>query len=166
MSQAADTDTRPFVIFRLGDEEYGLAIERVRSIIRFEQATPVPRSAESVLGVINLRGTVIPVLDLAGRLSREGFIPAPTSRIVVAEATVGLVGLAVDAASEVTNIPVDAIKPTPESVLTADTAAVFEGVAERDGKLIILIDLDEAIPQTQYVQAHSSERALEGEPDV
>ncbi|MDZ4064637.1 MAG: chemotaxis protein CheW [Coriobacteriia bacterium] len=166
MSQAADTDTRPFVIFRLGDEEYGLAIDRVRSIIRFEQATPVPRSAESVLGVINLRGTVIPVLDLASRLNREAFVPAATSRIVVAEAAIGLVGLAVDAASEVTNIPVDAIKPTPESVLTADTVAVFEGVAERDGKLTILIDLDEAIPRTQYVQALSSERALEGDLDV
>lgn len=166
MSQAIDTDTRPFVIFRLGDEEYGLAIERVRSIIRYEQATPVPRASEIVLGVINLRGTVIPVLDLSKRLRQECFVATGTSRIVVAESDAGVVGLAVDAASEVTNIPVDAIKATPESVLTADTVAVFEGVAERDGKLIILIDLDEAIPRMQYAQVLSSERALEGDSDV
>lgn len=153
MTGAFEQDVRSFVIFRIGDEEYGLAIDQVRSIIRNETATPVPRSPEVVMGVINLRGQVIPVIDMARRFGREPFVPTSTSRIVVADGEAGMVGIAVDAANEVVAIPVSDIKPAPDGVLSADTADAFEGVAERNGSLVILIDLDRAVPRAEYARS-------------
>lgn len=161
----ADQEGRSYVIFRLGTEEYGLAIERVQSIIRFERTTPVPRAPDAVMGVINLRGQVIPVIDLARRFSARVFEPSQASRIVVTDGEAGTVGLAVDAASEVVTIPVADIRPAPESVLTSDNAEAFEGVAEREGKLVILIDFDRAVPKTDYVRV-AGDTEPEGGSDV
>ena len=151
MSQAEAAATRSYVIFRLGPEEYGLPIHSVNSIIRFEQATPVPRSPEAVIGVINLRGRVIPD---AG------------SRIVVSEGVAGPIGVAVDSASEVAELPVEEIRPVPESILSPETAKSFEGVIERDGALIILLNLDEAVPHAEYADAYDGNMRNEGDSDV
>ncbi len=142
-----------FVIFRLGAEEYGLPVTSVHSIIRYEQATPVPRSPEAVLGVINLRGRVVPVVDLMRRFKGRPFEPGPLSRIVIAEGASGVVGVAVDFANEVSEFPPEACRPVPEGVLSADTSRAFKGVVERDGSLVILLDLDEAVPRSEYAGA-------------
>ena len=166
MNHASEQEERTFVLFRLGPEEFGLAIEKVRSIVRYEKATPVPRAPEMVQGVVNLRGQVVPLLDLSRRLRKVDFVPTAASRIIVAEGEAGVVGLAVDAASEVASIAVSAIKPPPESVLTEETAHVFEGVTERDGGLVILLDLDQAVPRTEYAHVVAAEAAQEGGTDV
>lgn len=165
MAGLVNQDARSYVIFRLGSEEYGIAIDRVQSIIRFEEATPVPRSPEAVLGVVNLRGNVIPVVDLCRRLGRGDFEPSATARIIVAEGEAGTVGLAVDEANEVSSIPTATILPTPETVLSADAADIFEGVAQRDGALVILLDLDRAVPRSEYVRPGDS-TGPEGGEDV
>jgi chemotaxis signal transduction protein len=136
-----------FVIFRLGAEQYGVPVESINSIIRYELSTPVPRSPQSVMGVINLRGRVIPVIDLCHRFSGVEFAAGPQSRIVVAETASGLVGLAVDEASEVVELPVESFRPIPEGVLAVETAKAFTGVVERDNVLIVLLDLDETVPR-------------------
>ncbi len=143
---------RTFVIFRLGSEEYGLDIGRVQSIVRFEQPTTVPRCPESIMGVINMRGRVIPVVDMTRRLGCGAFVPTAGSRIIVVEGAAGLLGLAVDAANEVVGIARDAIQPTPEAAISPEVSEMFEGVAERDGALVILVDLDRAVPKTEYVR--------------
>ena len=153
-----------FVIFRLGDEEYGLPVASVNSIIRYEAATPVPRAPEAVLGVINLRGKVVPVVDLMRRFKGAAFQPAAMSRIVVAEGAAGAVGIAVDSANEVAEFPADSWRPVPEGVLSPDTAHAFKGVVERDGALVILLDLDEAVPRSEYAAALAD--SPEGEPHV
>ncbi|PKQ29882.1 MAG: chemotaxis protein CheW [Actinobacteria bacterium HGW-Actinobacteria-10] len=153
MEASIDQAMRSFVIFRLGSEEYGLSIDRVRGIIRYEEATPVPRAPESVMGVVNLRGNVLPVIDLCRRLGRSAFEPSPTARIIVAEGEGGTVGLAVDEANEVSGISASTIMPAPETVLSTDTADIFEGVAERNGALIIILDLDKAVPKSEYVRS-------------
>jgi len=140
-----------YVVFRLGTEEYGLPVATVNSIIRYEEATPVPRAPASVLGVINLRGRIVPVVDLKMRFSGQPFAPEPQSRIVVAEGAAGPVGVAVDAANEVVEFADADLQPVPEGVLAAETARAFTGVVERDGSLVILLDLDEAVPRTEYV---------------
>ncbi len=150
MSASNDVRGSAFVLFRLGDEEYGVSIERVRSIIRYEEPTPVPRAPEAVKGVVNLRGKVVPVLDLMHRLRLGTFVPGPTARIVVAEGAGGMLGLAVDAASEVITIPDDALKPAPEGAVTQESAAMLAGVAELDGRLVILLELDAAVPGSEY----------------
>lgn len=156
-----------YVVFRLGAEEYGLPVSTVNSIIRFEEATPVPRAPKSVLGVINLRGRIIPVVDLKMRFSGEPFVAEAQSRIVVAEGASGLVGVAVDAANEVVEFSEDASRPVPEGVLSADTARAFTGVVEREGSLVILLDLDEAVPRGEYAGTPGfGEDEHEGELDV
>jgi purine-binding chemotaxis protein CheW len=139
-------------MFSLGDEEFGLGIEHVQSIVRYEEATPVPRAPEAVQGVVNMRGQVIPVLDLSKRLRKAEFTPGPLARIIVAEGEGGIVGLAVDAAHEVVSIPVTEIQQAPETVLTAETSAAFEGVTETESGLVILLDLDEAVPKAEYAR--------------
>jgi purine-binding chemotaxis protein CheW len=146
-------ETRQYVLFRLGPEEYGLPIAKVSSIIRYESTTPVPRSPDVVDGVINLRGRVIPVVNLARKLFDNEFHPTPSSRIVVAESESGAVGLAVDSASEVVTLVVADILPPPETALTAETAESFEGVAHHGDRLIILLDLDKALPRADYESA-------------
>lgn len=144
-----DIDTS-YVVFRLGAEEYGLPVTSVNSIIRYEEATPVPRSPSAVLGVINLRGRVVPVVDLSLRFTGAPFRPGPLSRIVIADGASGAVGVAVDAANEVTQFPADSLRPVPEGVLTSETARAFKGVVDREGSLVILLDLDEAVPRSEY----------------
>lgn len=153
-----------FVIFRIGSEEYGLPVASVNSIIRYEAATPVPRAPESVLGVINLRGSVVPVVDLMRRFTGSPFTPGPLSRIVIAEGANGAVGLAVDAANEVSQFPQDLWKPVPEGVLSAETARAFTAVVERGESIVVLLDLDEAVPRAEYAGALSGH--TEGEPHV
>ncbi len=155
-------ESRQYVLFHLGTEEYGLPIGRVQSIIRYEAPTPVPHAPSGVEGVINLRGQVIPVIDLSMRLLGVPFVGAPTSRIVVAEAVTGLVGLAVDSASEVVSIPVDEIRPAPAAALSLDTADAFEGVANHGNRLVILLDAEKALPRPEF----STVAIQEGDADV
>jgi purine-binding chemotaxis protein CheW len=153
-----------FVVFRIGAEEYGLPVASVNSIIRYEAATPVPRAPESVLGVINLRGSVIPVVDLMRRFTGAPFAPGPMSRIVIAEGSAGAVGLAVDAANEVSQFPEELRKPVPEGVLSPETARAFCAVVERGDSIVILLDLDEAVPHSEY--AGTTPGYTEGDPHV
>lgn len=156
MTGLADQSARPYVIFRLGAEEYGLAISRVSGIIRYEEATPVPKAPDAVLGVINLRGRVIPIVDLCERLGRGRLVPSAHSRIIVVDVDAGSVGLAVDAASEVVGIPIDTIGPAPEAAVSAQAADMIEGVADRAGRLVILLDLDKTIPRESYTRTGQS----------
>lgn len=148
MEATQDQVGRKFVVFRLGDEEYGLPIERVQSIIRYERSTPVPRAPTYVQGVINLRGKVIPVVDLSRRLGGAVFEPTPHSRIVVTEGDAGLVGLCVDSASEVAAL--EDIKPPPDSALLPECARAIEGVAEHEGRLVVLLDIEQVVPTSDY----------------
>ena len=153
-------ETRQYVLFRIGAEEYGLPIEKVSSIIRYEPSTRVPRAPVSVEGVINLRGRVIPVVNLGKRLFDSEFTPSPHARIVVAEGEGGSVGLVVDAAAEVATVEGDAVMPPPQTALSSDTSEAFEGVVHYQGRLVILLDLDAAIPRAEYAVAavEASER--------
>ncbi|TLM80583.1 MAG: chemotaxis protein CheW [Actinobacteria bacterium] len=157
-----DGGSAGYVLFRVADEMFGLPIERVQSIIRYERGTPVPRAPEVVEGVINLRGRIVPVVDLVKRLGRGEFEPGPTARIVVAEGAAGLVGLAVDAASEVVRIDPASVQPAPAAALSAETADAFEGVTEYEGTLVILLDLDQAVPRAEYASAVEAAAIEEG----
>jgi purine-binding chemotaxis protein CheW len=158
MDAGFDVESRQFVLFRLGDEEYGLPIAQVSSIIRYEPATPVPHAPAEVEGVINLRGRVVPVVDMHRQFSgieREG--DEPYDRIVVTESEAGQVGLAVDEANEVATIPVADIRTAPEAALTARSAEAIEGVATYDDRLVILLRLEHAVPTEEYGRFSSEE---------
>jgi purine-binding chemotaxis protein CheW len=143
---AAEGRGGTYVLFRLGDEEFGLPIESVTGVVRYEIPTPVPRSPESVLGVVNLRGRVMPVLDLGKRFAGAPFQPRSNSRIVVTEGANGAVGVAVDVASEVVTFSDDAVRSVPERVLGPETVHAFIGMVERPTGIVVLLDPEQAMP--------------------
>jgi purine-binding chemotaxis protein CheW len=139
-----------YVLFRLGEEHYGLPVSSVVSIIRYKAPTPVPRASEAVLGVVNLRGRILPVVDLGRRFSGRAFEPKSSSRIVVTEGAGGVVGIAVDLASEVATFGDESVRPVPDSVLSSETMHAFVGMVERPSGLVMLLDPEEAVPQHEY----------------
>lgn len=155
-------EANQYVLFRIGTEEFGLPIGKVSSIVRYETATRVPRAPASVEGVINLRGRVIPVVNVGKRLFDTEFTPSPHSRIVVAEGEGGAVGLAVDAANEVATVDAADIMPPPQTALSSETAEAFAGVVRYQERLVILLDLDAALPKAEYESAPADTSDREG----
>lgn len=156
-------DRRQYVIFGLCDEEYGMPIARVQSIIRYETPTPVPHAPEGVEGVFNLRGQVLPLIDLGWRLRGETLTPTAASRIIVADSGLGAVGLAVDHVTEVASLAISEIRPAPQAALASEMADAFEGVANYGERLIILLDVDKALPKPAFASAGVLQEA---DPDV
>jgi purine-binding chemotaxis protein CheW len=128
------------VTFYLADEEYALDVRTVQEIIRMTETTHVPRAPEFIKGVINLRGRIIPVVDLKRKLALGEVAPSRQSRIVVVKIRERLIGLLVDGASQVLKIPVSSIDAAPEEILDV-SASFIRGVAKMEKRLIILLDL-------------------------
>jgi purine-binding chemotaxis protein CheW len=128
------------VVLELAGEAYGVEIERVQEIIRMQPITRVPNGPAGVVGVTNLRGRVIPVLDLRQRLGLAQTPPTAQSRIVVAELGDDPVGLIVDGVSEVLQVPADAVEP-PSALVASPESLYLRGVAKVDERLVLLLDL-------------------------
>lgn len=158
MRQEESLDIREtqHVVFRLSDETYGIDIGQVQEIITYQAVTRVPRAPGFVEGVINLRGNVIPVLDLRKRFEMEVADRDRETRIIVVEIGKQVVGLTVDAVAEVLRISSDSIEPPSAVVSTADSACL-QGVAKIDGKLVVLLNLDHLLDQREQVQLAASQ---------
>jgi len=136
------------VTFRLGNEEFSLDILRVQEIIRHMQLTRVPRTPEFVDGVINLRGRVIPVLDLRKRFGLPSDEHTSETRIIVVDVDNRTVGLKVDAVSEVLRLPADTVEPPP-AIVTGAESDYIKGVGKLDGRLLILLDVEKILTRTE-----------------
>jgi purine-binding chemotaxis protein CheW len=136
--------TEHLATFFLSREEYGVDVRLVQEIIRVSEVTPVPRAPESIKGVINLRGRIIPVIDLKRKLGLGDVDPGRRARIVVVKLRERLVGLLVDAASQVLKVPVSSIEAAPDAVLEID-GDYIRGVAKLPDRLIILMDLQKIL---------------------
>lgn len=134
---------RQLVVFALGNESYGVDIYRVREIIRVPAITRVPRAPEYVEGVINLRGGVIPVIDLRKRFGMAKGDESDDRRIVVAELASQTVGMIVDGVSEVLEVDEAEIDLPSEFVMTVDSQYIT-GIVKRE-KLIILLELERVL---------------------
>jgi purine-binding chemotaxis protein CheW len=132
------------VTFHLDREEFGAPIRQVREVVRVAEITRVPEAPPHMRGVMNLRGRVLPVVEIRSRLGLEPAVVTPRARVLVAEAHGRTLGLLVDAVRQVARVPADAVAPAPEEVLSAHTDYIT-GVARWDGRLIILLDLDKAL---------------------
>ncbi|MGD0975184.1 MAG: chemotaxis protein CheW [Candidatus Korobacteraceae bacterium] len=130
--------------FRIGRETFGVPIGLVREIVRMMEITAVPEAPDYVEGVINLRGRIIPVIDLRKRFREPGIKVDKRNRILVAELEGRLVGLIVDAASEVLKMANGDIEPPPELLQENDLSYVT-GLGKRNGKLIILVDVEKLL---------------------
>jgi purine-binding chemotaxis protein CheW len=129
------------VVFTLGQEAYGVDIGRVQEIIRRPQITRVPGAPGFVEGVINLRGKVIPVVELRQRFGLPPVETTGEGRIVVVEVNGNTVGMGVDGVSEVLRVPLSAEEP-PSPIVTGIDSAYLRGIAKIADRLVILLDLD------------------------
>jgi purine-binding chemotaxis protein CheW len=143
------------VVFNLADEHYGVEIAAVDGIIKMQAITVVPRAPHFVEGVTNLRGEVLPVIDLRTRFGMAK-VEAYTSdtRIVVVELSSQKVGMIVDAVTQVLRIQAESIEP-PSPIVTTLDSAFIRGIAKVDERLVILLDLTRVltIEETKDLQA-------------
>lgn len=144
------------VVFRVDHEVYGIDIAAVHEIIVWQPVTRVPRAPGFVEGIINLRGSVIPVIDLRRRFGLPPGERGRHTRIVVVEIGRVMVGLVVDGVSEVLRIPAGAIEPPSEVIAGVDTEFI-RGIARVDSRLVILLD-------PERILARDERRSLEEVP--
>lgn len=137
-----------FLSFRLGDEEYGVEILRVREIIGIIDITSLPQTPEYVKGVINLRGKIIPVIELRRKFGLPSIEFDEATCIIVVEVMVGedqfQVGIIVDTVSEVLPIPPEDIEPAPRFGDSLNTE-VIQGMGKTRDRVVILLDLDRVL---------------------
>jgi len=135
--------------FRIGNETYGVRIGAVREIVRVPEITAVPSAPDLIEGVINLRGKIIPVMDLRKRFGQTEVSHDKRNRILVVELENKLIGLIVNAASEVLKIPPSDIE-APGTVFSEGESSYVVGVGKLKGRLIILLDITKLLHRPEY----------------
>jgi len=146
------------VTFALGSEEYGVDIAQVQEINRMVTITHVPRAPQFMEGVINLRGQLIPIIDLRTRFGMERSERTKNTRIVVTEIGSKRIGMVVDSVSEVLRIPVEQIEDAPDLVAGVDTEYI-RGVGKMGDRLIIMLDLSRVISGSEKIELQKNESA-------
>ena len=140
------------VVFGLGKEEFGIDISRVREIVRMQDITSIPQSMDFVEGIVNLRGQIVPIVDLCKR-----FVVADRSdsddgdrRIIVVNIGEQNIGILVDGVSEILRVPDESIEATPPIVSSGVSSEFIKGVAKVDSRLIIFLDLDRIFSDEEH----------------
>ncbi|TPP09818.1 chemotaxis protein CheW [Rhizobium glycinendophyticum] len=131
---------RELIAFRVGDQEFCVNIMAVREIRGWTPVTPMPHAPQYVMGVINLRGAVLPIVDLSLRLGMKSAAPTARHVIIVAQVKSKIIGLLVDAVSDILTVTDDNIQPTPE--ISSDLERLYaRGILAIDKRMICLIEL-------------------------
>ena len=133
-------ETRQYLTFTLGGEEYGVDILSVQEIRGWTPITPIPNMPRFLKGVVNLRGTVVPIVDLRTKLSMPEVEPTPFTVVIMVRTGAKATGLLVDAVSDVVDVAASVIEPPPSFGRAGDGGAIT-GTARVDDKLIVLIDV-------------------------
>ncbi len=136
------------VTFRVGEEEFAVEILDVHEIIRLMQITPVPNAERHIIGVLNLRGKVIPVVGMRRRFGLEDIASTTETRIIVMEVNQKVVGFLVDSVSEVLYMDTDKIAETP-SLFTSVEQEYIQGIGKLEDRLIILLDFEELFAEAE-----------------
>lgn len=136
------------VVFGLGKEEYGVEITQVQEIVRLQEITNIPNTPDFVEGVVNLRGKVIPLIDLKKRFALEQTQRNGDNRIIVISVNDSIIGVIVDYVSEVLRIPDDRIEPPP-AVVKGIGKEYLKGIGKISDRLLILLDLDKILSSTE-----------------
>lgn len=136
------------IAFRIGDQEFCVNIMMVREIRGWTPATALPHAPPFVMGVINLRGVVLPIVDLAGRLGMKTAEPTPRHVIIVTQVKSKVIGLLVDAVSDILTVTDENIQPTPE--ISSDLERQYaRGILAMEGRMICLLELESVFPDTE-----------------
>lgn len=148
MPANGQTSEKHLVLFTIAGEKYAVDISSVYEIIRPQPVTRVPRSPFFVEGIINLRGKVVPVVDMRKRFGLANAEQTKDSRIMVVDSNGESVGIIVDAVTEVLRIPADSIEP-PSNIILSTASDYMLGIAKRDGDMIVLLDLNKVLSKEQ-----------------
>lgn len=138
-----------WVTFRLEDETYGINVMQVQEVLRHTEIAPVPGAPSYVLGIINLRGNVVTVIDTRLRFGLTATDTTDNTRIVVIEAENQVVGILVDAVAEVVYLSQSEIETTP-NVGNDESAKFIQGVCHKNDQLIILVDLEKLLTDEEW----------------
>lgn len=145
---AAENDVVEMVVFKLGEQPYGLGLERVVEIIRMIAITPVPESEAGIEGVINLRGEIVPVLDLRRNLNLETIPFTLSTQIIIVQVDGRKIGLVVDSVTKVTNVLEGAVMPSQQ---IAPNGKHLLGVAKTTDYLLLILDVNSISRQMREV---------------
>jgi purine-binding chemotaxis protein CheW len=151
VNQMADgnDEVLQWVTFRLEDETYGINVMQVQEVLRYTEIAPVPGAPDYVLGIINLRGNVVTVIDTRARFGLMSGEVSDNSRIVIIEAEKQVIGIMVDSVAEVVYLKSSEIDSAP-NVGTDESAKFIQGVSNRDGELLILVDLNKLMSDDEW----------------
>lgn len=138
-----------WVTYRLGEETYGINVMQVQEVLRYTEIAPVPGAPDYVLGIINLRGNVVTVIDTRARFGLPPTETTDNTRIVIIESDEQVVGILVDSVAEVVYLKTSEIDSAP-NVGTEESAKFIQGVSNRDGELLILVDLNKLLTDDEW----------------
>jgi purine-binding chemotaxis protein CheW len=143
-----------WVTFKLQEETYGINVMQVQEVLRYTDIAPVPGAPMYVLGIINLRGNVVTVIDTRARFGLPPSDISENSRIVIIEADKQVIGILVDSVAEVVYLRASEIDTAP-NVGTDESAKFIQGVSNRDGELLILVDLNKLLSDEEWEEVTS-----------
>jgi purine-binding chemotaxis protein CheW len=154
-AKLAPGTTQQFLTFALGTEEYGVEILKIQEIKGYAAVTPLPNAPTYVKGVLNLRGTIVPIVDLRKKFSLPEVDYTQFTVIVVVQVQGKTIGFVVDAVSDVLTVAGTAIQPTPDLHGQIDTACLtgLAPTGETEEKLVILLDIDKVLTTGEAVTA-------------
>jgi purine-binding chemotaxis protein CheW len=161
MAEKVVKTEKQLVVFNLGEEVYAIDISMVREIIQMQTITRVPGTPHSVEGVINLRGAVIPIVDLRKKFHLSKIGKDKDTRIVVVSCKGQDVGVIVDSVAEVLRISLDSIEPS-SSVFSEDHLEHLQGIVKLENRLVILLDMDQVLSRQDIVAINSLELGKSG----
>jgi purine-binding chemotaxis protein CheW len=144
-----DDEVLQWVTFKLDDETYGINVMQVQEVLRYSEIAPVPGAPMYVLGIINLRGNVVTVIDTRTRFGLASSDITDNTRIVIIEAEKQVIGILVDSVAEVVYLKASEIDTAP-NVGTDESARFIQGVSNRDGELLILVDLNKLLSDEEW----------------
>lgn len=156
-----DGEASQLISFAVGPEEYGMDILRVKEVIRGSQVTYLPKAPSFVKGIINLRGDVIPIVDLRDKFGLPNQDQTSSTRIIVVDVDGRLVGLVVDSASQVVRIQADQIDPPPP-IMGRVSKEYIRGVGKLDDRLIVLLNIDNILSDDELNELTQLDTRREG----
>lgn len=156
-------DVEQYLTFIMADEEYGVDILSVKEIRNWDSATPIPKSPDHVRGVINLRGTIVPIIDLRQCFGMEAIEYGPLTVVLVLQVTSERgkreVGIVVDAVSDVYSLDESQVKPAPDMGATININFI-KGLASIDEKMVILLNIDRLLNQEDFTGVSDLHQAV------
>ena len=153
-NQAQDDKVLQYVTFRLDDETYGIDVMQIQEVLRYTEIAPVPGAPDYVLGIINLRGYVVTVIDTRRRFGLADAEVTDATRIVVMESSSQVMGILVDSVAEVVYLKSSEIETAP-NVGNEESAKFIQGVCNKNGELIILVEFDKMLSDEEWAEIAS-----------